>query len=261
MPLSPSIITPAILSFNEEANIRRTLNALTWAGHIVLVDSGSTDRTVEIAKEFSNVTVLTRAFDSQGSQWNYALQHVATEWVLTLDADYLLTDRLKDEIFKLPADGTVSGYYVPFQYCVLGRPLRSSLLPPRCVLFRTQMGTYTDDGHRQLIQLEGPTEHLRGCILHDDRKPLARWLQNQAAYARLESNKLCTTRWANLGLADKLRTFIVIAPFLAPLYYLIIQAGFRDGLYGLHYALQRAVAELIISLVLVEELITRRRKD
>src|SRR4051794_13238413 len=84
-------ITPLVLSFNEEANLERTLHALDWATRIVLVDSFSSDKTLQIAARHRQVVVVQRAFDDHVSQWNFGLAQINSPWVLTLDADYVLS--------------------------------------------------------------------------------------------------------------------------------------------------------------------------
>src|SRR5262245_16448781 len=97
-------ITVLILTFNEAPNIRRTLEKLTWAKEILIVDSFSTDETLEIAKTFSQTRVVQRKFDTFAGQCNFGLGQVKTEWVLSLDADYVLSDDLNRELARLKAD-------------------------------------------------------------------------------------------------------------------------------------------------------------
>src|SRR5262245_55419490 len=96
-------ITPVLLTCNEEQNIARTLSHLAWAKDIVVVDSGSTDRTLGILANFSNVRVFNRNFDSHADQWRYAVEEtqIATDWILRLDADYQVGDTLVAEIAAL----------------------------------------------------------------------------------------------------------------------------------------------------------------
>src|SRR5919198_3101958 len=95
-------ITPLILTYNESANIARTLAPLTWAKQIVLIDSGSTDDTEGIARAaHPGVRVVQRDFDSFAGQCNFGLTQVQTEWVLSMDADYVLTPEFVQEITAL----------------------------------------------------------------------------------------------------------------------------------------------------------------
>jgi len=126
-------ITPLILTYNEAPNIGRALQNLKWASRIIVVDSQSTDSTVEIANSFPNVRIVSRAFDEHTNQWNFGLDQIESKWVLTLDADYVVPDLLRQEIALISTDTEV--FYASFLYCVYGRKLRASLYPPRAVLF------------------------------------------------------------------------------------------------------------------------------
>ena len=176
-------ITPLILTYNEAPNIARTLGELRWARDIVLVDSYSEDETVEIACGFPNVRVLQRKFDTHAAQWNFGLKEtgIDAEWILALDADYVLTSELVDELSSLaPASGT-DACQVSFTYCIDGRALRSGVYPPVTVLYRRALGGYLQDGHTHRLvlngELGGEIQTLRSRILHDDRKSLSRWFE------------------------------------------------------------------------------------
>ena len=104
-------ITPMILTFNEEANIGRTLAKLTWAKRILVIDSGSTDRTLEIIGQHPQAVVFRRDFDSAASQCNFGLTHIDSEWVLSLDADYVLSDGLILEIESLRPTDNIRGFW------------------------------------------------------------------------------------------------------------------------------------------------------
>src|SRR5579871_3281184 len=93
-------VTPVLLTYNEESNIARTLDSLQWARRIVILDSGSTDRTEQISKNYANVDWRVRQFDCHGSQWRYAIliTGVGTEYVLALDADMELPEEAAAEL-------------------------------------------------------------------------------------------------------------------------------------------------------------------
>lgn len=247
-------ITPLILTFNEAPNIRRTLARLDWAREIVVVDSGSTDATRGILAAHPRVRVFERPFTTHAEQWSFGLHQTAirTEWVLALDADYILSQTLIDELAALRPAPNVDGYRAAFTYCVEGRPLRGTAYPPVTVLYRKSAARYVQDGHTQRVQVPGLVEDLRADILHDDRKPLAQWLTAQARYMRLEADKLRAANVAELGWADRVRKLVVVAPFAMLVYCLILRGGILDGRAGLFYALQRAVAEGILSLYLLQ---------
>ncbi len=251
-------ITPLILTFNEEVNLPRTLARLSWAKRIVVLDSLSTDHTQEIAEAHPQVELARRAFDRHADQWNHGLSLVDTEWVLSLDADYLVTHELVEAIHALPRDPSCQGYAAGIRYCVFGRPLRGSLYPNRVVLFRPDCGHYEQDGHTQRLQIDGEVGRLDGTIDHDDRKPLSRWLRNQERYAELEAEKLLTTPRDRLGWVDRLRRTGWLVPLLMPGYTLLAKGLLLDGRAGLHYTMQRTYAEFCLALKLLGRRLGRR---
>lgn len=252
MPGFLSSVTPLILTYNEEDNIGRVLERLTWAERVVVLDSFSTDGTLDIVRAFPNVDLRQRAFDSFAGQCNHGLGLIETEWVLSMDADYVLTPELVEEVAALPAEPEEVGFEVGFRYCIDGKPLRGTLYPPRVVLYRKAHAVYRQDGHAHRVHVEGKIGRLAAPILHDDRKPLRSWLAAQQRYAAQEADKLLATDPAALGFADRLRRKKILAPVLAPLYALFVKGGVLDGTPGWQYALQRAYAELLLSLHLFE---------
>jgi glycosyltransferase involved in cell wall biosynthesis len=247
-------ITPLILTYNEAANIGRTLEQLRWANRIVVVDSFSNDETLDVVSGFPQVSLFQRHFDTHQAQWNFALQQtgITSEWVLALDADYVLTEECIAELASLvPAAGT-QGYSANFVYCINGRRLKSGVYPPVTILYRRARASYLQDGHTQRLVLNGSTEKLAAPILHDDRKPLKQWFQAQIRYTELEARKLLTTEWKALAWRDRIRRWHVVAPTAMLFHCLVIRGGMLDGWPGLYYAFQRSLAELMLSLRLLD---------
>ena len=258
----PENITPLILTWNEEANIGRVLDRLSWAKDIVVVDSGSTDRTAEILAAYPNVRMHVRKFDSHASQWNFGLHDcgIGTDWVLALDADYVLDDACLAGLEKAASQIGVSGFKANFRFCVSGQPLSGTLYPPVTVLYKRAEANYFQDGHTQRVKIAGEISQLPGHILHDDRKSLSQWLHAQARYANLEAGVLMQTRWADLSWSRRLRLLHIVMPSLMFFYCLIIKKGILDGWAGLHYAFQRVIAESIQSIVLIEHRMAINKK-
>lgn len=246
-------ITPLILTYNEAPNINRTLQQLTWAQQIIVIDSFSTDETLDILENYPQVQFFQRQFDTHARQWNYGLEKVSSEWVLSLDADYVVTDDLIAEMKALQPESTVDGYFIHFKYCVFGKPLRGTILPPRQALFRKEKSIYIDDGHTQLLQVQGDSATLKNYIHHDDRKPLSRWLWAQDRYMKIEPKKLSETPARELSLGDKIRQQKILAPFIIFFYCLILKQGILDGWHGWYYAFQRTLAETLLSIRLIEK--------
>jgi glycosyltransferase involved in cell wall biosynthesis len=245
-------ITPLILTYNEAPNIDRTLQQLRWAKEIIIIDSFSTDETLEIISSYSQVKVIQHPFESFASQCNFGLSKVETEWVLSLDADYVLSQELIDEIKLISALSDIDAYIVPFKYCVYGKPLRGTLYPSRKVLYRKNKGIYENDGHAHRVTINGNIQPLEHYIYHDDRKLLGRWLWAQDRYMVIEAKKLLETPDRELSWGDRIRKQKIIAPFIIFIYCLVIKGGIFDGWQGWYYAFQRTLAELLLSIHLIE---------
>lgn len=271
----PAQLTALLLTYNEQENIRRTLEALRWVPRVVVLDSCSSDTTSEIARSFSNVELHQREFDTHATQWNYGLDIIKTEWLLALDADYVIPPELAEEVGRLEMEDGVVGYTAEFRYLIFGKPLRASIYPPRVILFRTKQARYVDEGHTQQLRIAGRIERLQGKILHDDRKPPSRWIASQNRYSRLEAEYLLRVnsglsvngcqlmeregeekepgaRRAELSLQNKVRKMIFLAPVLMPIYLLFGRGLILDGWRGWYYVFQRTVAELLLSLRLLD---------
>jgi glycosyltransferase involved in cell wall biosynthesis len=246
-------ITPLILTYNEAPNIARNLDKLWWAKRIVVIDSFSTDDTLAILANYQQVTVIQRKFTSFAEQCNFGLKNIETEWVLSMDADYILDDSMVEAIQKLTLDpAQTAAYSARFKYAIFGKPLRGTLYPPRKVLYAKDCAYYVNDGHGHTVIIEGAVKTLEGFIHHDDRKSFSHWLSSQDRYLKQEADKLIHTPFNQLKMSDKLRWFIVPAPFFVLFYCLILRGGILDGWHGWHYAFQRVLAEILLSIRLIE---------
>lgn len=251
--MSSTLLQALILTKNEEPNLKRVLDQLTWLEKVVILDSYSTDATLEIAASYRNVVLIQRPFDTHGKQWNYGLSLLDSEWVLSLDADYVLPDDFIAETADYVASGSHVAYDTNFKFLVFGRPLLKDNTTPRPVLFKRESCSYFDDGHTQRLQIGGSTGMYKAVILHDDRKSLSRWLSNQDGYAIKECNKLIASSGEGLPLSSKIRKTKVLAPFIVFFYSLFIKGLIFNGWRGWHYTLQRTMVEIILALRIIEE--------
>ncbi len=253
-------ITPLIITLDEAPNIRRTLDKLVWARRIVVVDSGSTDGTLDLLRAYPQVDVIQHPFADFATQCNFGLTQVATAWVLSLDADYELSDALVDELGLLEPPGATAGYRARFVYRMHGRALRGTLYPPRTVLYRKDKAVYRNEGHGHRVVVRGEVRALNGVVYHDDRKPLARWLASQHRYAREEARYLAETPVETLTRGDRIRRMGWPAPIGIFLYTLFAKGCLLDGWPGWCYALQRLVAETLIALEIVDRRLRGTRR-
>jgi glycosyltransferase involved in cell wall biosynthesis len=181
-----------VLTFNEEKHIGRMLaSVIDVCGKVVVVDSGSTDRTVEIARDFGAL-VFENPWRNYSTQFNWALDHVPTEfnWILRLDADEVVTSLLRDEIvLRLPTlSADVSGVMVGRRMCFMGRPIRhGGVFPVRVLrIFRRLRGRCEDRWMDEHIIVEGAVAEFRGEIVDNNLNSLTWWIGKHNSYASRE---------------------------------------------------------------------------
>lgn len=255
--IKSSVLQALILTKNEDPNIERVLNKLTWLEKVLVLDSYSTDRTIEIMSSYPNVEIVYRTFDTFAQQCNYGLSLMDSKWILSMDADYVLTDEFIAETRTFLANDNekVAAYYTKFEFIIYGKKLVGNNTTPRAVLFRKGCGTYFDDGHAHRLKITGrETGEYKAKIWHDDRKSLSRWLANQDKYSIRECDKLLDPDNPDSNsLTNRIRKTKVLAPFVVFFYCLFIKGLFLSGWAGWYYTLQRTMVEILFALRLIEE--------
>ena len=244
-------ITPVLLTHNEEQNIGRTLSRLGWAKDIVVVDSGSTDETLAILARYPGVRVFKRRFDTHAKQWRYAVEEtqINTDWILRLDADYQVSPALLSEFAQLDPNASISAYRIQFDYAIFSHKLLSSLYPANTILLRKGDFAISDKGHTEGWEVKGPIVTLGGRVIHDDWKPTGQWVIAQARYMQREVEWL---RLRPAGLVRWLRLRPPLMPIVVFLHCLFVKGLIVNGRAGIFYALQRMVAEAVLSLMVLE---------
>ena len=253
-------ITPVILTYNEAPNIGRTLDALRWAGSVVVLDSGSTDETKEIAGRYENVKSFERAFDNHQAQWAYAIREtgIVTEYVLALDADMEVTSAFKDELEEKFLPGNFAGGEVPFVYSYYGRNLTGSLYPNQIRVFRQQDVVITQVDHTQHFAVPGTVYKFRTRVVHDDRKPLERWVASQLSYQVLNDEAIGNGESNRFKYS--LRRTGLMPPMVALLAYLRSGGPF-GGAASARYAYERLVCESLLAIRLMNRRLQTKEKN
>ncbi len=247
LPHAGDLVTPVILTHDEAANIGRTLACLAWARRVVVVDSGSTDRTRAIAAQYSNVCWHERAFDTHGRQWSHAIHEtgITTPFVLALDADYQVPPAFVEELESQFLTGAYDGGIAGFEYAINGTRLAGSVYPAKLVLFRPSLVQVTQPGHTQEIATSGSIYRFAAKLVHDDRKPLERFVRSQLKYARLEAERLRAN--GPLRVRDRLRRAgLMVAPVGLLAY--LRAGGPLKGRAALRYACERLIFECLLVL-------------
>lgn len=269
-------VSVLLLAHNEAANLPRCLAALGFCDDIVLIDSGSTDATLDIARAH-NVRILRHPFDSFAGQRNYGLAHgeFRNDWVLHLDADEVLTPSFVAKLSALVPDDAIDAYFVPSKTIMFDRWLKHAGMYPAYQARLGRMGRlkFRQVGHGQREELapervaifEEP--YLHYAFSHGLRP----WLAKHLRYADEEAEEIISIRQANplhltkLLSADRVerrRTAKLLASYAPPLsrpflrfaYVYLGRRGFLDGGPGLLYAFMLSVYEGMLAVLLSEKL-------
>ena len=237
----------AMIAMNEEANLPRTLESVRWADEIVLVDSGSKDRTLEIAQSFGARTSF-HAFGGHGEQKNVALDLCTSDWILLLDADEVLTPALQEEIRQLLArddgdDPQFRAYWIPRLNLILGRWMRhGGYYPDRKLrLFRRGAARLSEGvGPHSTPQFRGATGTLRQNMLHYAYPTLSIYLEHMNRY----SSEIAQLLYKQGRTSKSLPAFLwnaVANPAATFIYNYFFRLGFLDGREGLLLHLNHSV--------------------
>jgi len=248
---SDMTVTPVVLTFNEDSNIKTTLASLAWAPRVVVLDSGSTDQTERIARSFGNVNWFVRGFDNHHAQWRYAIHETAitTDYVLALDADMRPGVGFKDESDAFLKRGEFAGAQIPFEYRILGRGLVGSVYPAQIRLFRKNQVRIVQRGHSQVFEVNGSVCRFRSSLIHEDLKPISRWLNNQMKYASLEAARIACA--PKRSIKDWLR-ITGISPAIVGAWAYVGAGGPFRPVASRAYAYERLIFEAILARLLTE---------
>lgn len=235
-------LSVALITKNEEANLRRTLESVRWANEIVVVDSGSTDRTAEIAGEFG-AKFLVEDWRGFGAQKNFAIAQCTGEWVLALDADEEVSPELAQEIEALLAGSPDrDAYFLPRRNFFLGRWIRhGGYWPdPKLRLFRRGRAQFEERAVHETMQCSGPTGRLRGPLLHHAYPTLESYIEHMNRYSTLGAGQALARGKPSRGTVPFLWNGC-LNPAATFLYNYVLRGGFLDGREGLLLHLYHSV--------------------
>ena len=225
-------LSVTVVAWNEEERLRACLESVAWADEIVVVDGESTDKTVALAREFTD-RVWVRAWPGFATQKNFALDQATGDWVLSLDADERVTPELAERIRRILAEDAAGrpgadGYSLPRKNIFWGRWVRHGGLYPdhQLRLFRRRAGRFVADAVHESVRVDGPVERLGEGLLHHSYRSLEDFVQRSNRYSTLAAVEW-TRRGKRAGLAD-----LIFRPLGRFLSMYIIQRGFLDGWRG-----------------------------
>jgi len=228
-------ISAVIITKDEEKNIRACLETLAWVDEIIIVDSCSSDRTVEIARAFTD-RVFVRAWPGYGPQKNFGIDQAKSEWMLIIDADERVTNPLREEILQLLRSGApldLVGFKIPRRNFFYGRWIRGGGIYPdhQLRLFRRSAGRYDNVPLHEHLELRGPTATLTSYLDHYSMPGIGEHVRK-------------IIRYTTLGAQEKLKVRSQVTPLaiagnhLATIFKTyVLRGGFRDGVHGIIVAL------------------------
>lgn len=220
-----------IITKNEEHNIRKCLESVKWADEIVLVDDHSTDQTVEIAREYG-CQIIPSHWRGYGQQKQFALEHLATEWAMNIDADERVSPKLSIEIVDVISRGslTAHGYEIPFEFYFLGHWMRFGGCgnEKHLRLFRREKGKYDKTTIHETLAVSGKIDLLENPILHYSYQDEAEYFKKFEEYTTLAAQEMHRQ--------GKKAHWYKFLSFPWELFRrLILHLGFLDGVAGIKY--------------------------
>lgn len=214
---------------NEEQNIEACLRSVEWADEIIVVDSGSVDTTVELAKR-STSKVYVRPWEGYGSAKNFALSQCTMEWVLSIDADERITDDLREEISSIVLKNSriYDAYSVPRKAYFLGKWIKHcGWYPARITrLFRRTAGSFSELHVHESLRISGNIGDLRSDLLHFTDPNLFHYFEKLNKYTTLATKDMTRSG----------KRFTLFAMLVKPIWTFVrmffLRLGFLDGLHG-----------------------------
>ncbi|MBI4589758.1 MAG: glycosyltransferase family 2 protein [Candidatus Rokubacteria bacterium] len=243
-------LSVVVITWNEEERLRPCLESAAWADEIVIVDAESTDKTVQVAREFTD-RIWVRPWPGFAAQKNFALEQAAGEWLLSLDADEQVTPELKREIEGVIArSGPADGYAIPRKNFFWGAWARHGGLYPdyQLRLFRRGKGRFVARAVHESVAVQGPVGRLEAPLLHRSYRSLEEFIERSNRYSTLAAQEWIRSG-GTVGWAD-----LVVRPLARFLAMYVLRGGFLDGRRGLllaglyaHYVFLRTAKVLEMS--------------
>lgn len=225
-------ISATIITHNEERNLPRAIESLRCADEILVVDSGSSDRTIELAEKYG-AKIIDSPWPGYAKQKNLAAERAENDWILSLDADESLSEALEAEIWQLKKNGPqFDAYTMPRQARYLGRWIKhSGWYPDRKIrLYNRDKATWTGDFVHESVNVDGSLGHLEGNLLHFTCDSLSEHLRTMDRYTTLAAEQLVAS-----GRRITWKRLIFEPPWTFFNTY-VVKAGFLDGVEGLAIA-------------------------
>lgn len=220
-------ISAVIITYNEEHNLPLLLPKLLWCDEIVIVDSGSTDRTLAICLAY-NCKIHYRKFEGYGLQKKHALSLAENDWILSLDADEIPSDELIDNLREEMRNPSADGYYIPMVFVFMGREFRYGKESLRYILrvFNKTRGSFSEDKVHERIVVNGICKKLSGSFYHYSYRDFTQYFEKFNRYSSFG---------AEISYHQEKKRSLVAVLFAIPLNFLkyyFVERNFMNGWSG-----------------------------
>ena len=234
------MISVVVITRNEERSIQKCLEGVKWADEIIVVDSFSGDRTAEIAGAFG-AKVFQKKFEGYGSQKNYAVEKASNEWILSVDADEVVTAGLKDEILEtIKNPSKCAAFKIPRKLYFQGRLMKRGGCSPdyQMRLFKKGAAKFDLEPVHERLLFDGPTGKLKNSIIHYSYENLTDYFERFNRYTSLDAVKR-RQKGARAELWHR------VVPFHKFISMYFLKLGFLDGRQGLDWAVLCAFYDIV----------------
>ena len=226
--MTPPRLSVVVVTRNEEERIRACLEAVAWADELIVVDAESEDKTASIARELTDHVVV-RPWPGFAAQKNHGLEVARAAWILSLDADEIVSPALRADIERvLERDGPADGYAVPRRNIFWGRWVRhGGLSPDRQVrLFRRGRGRFNERAVHESVQVDGVVARLAGHLEHRSYRDVSDFLARADRYSTLAADDV-------IARGGRVRAWdFVLRPLGRFVGMYVLARGFLDGSRG-----------------------------
>jgi glycosyltransferase involved in cell wall biosynthesis len=243
-------ISAVVITLNEEHSLSGALDSVAWCDEIVVLDSGSVDGTVEIARSYPNCRVLHQPFLGYGPQKRKAVEAASNDWILSLDADEVLDELLQQSLRAWRESGSPgeAGYYLLRRLCFMGRHFRHGRESRDRVLrlFDRRRGNFNEANIHERVELDGPTGVLSGRLLHYSYRDLDEYFEKFNRYTSVMARQM-----RQRGRRSSIPSLVLRQP-VSFLNYYLVRGNWMNGFPGFVWSLLAATYRTVKYLKLYE---------
>jgi glycosyltransferase involved in cell wall biosynthesis len=223
-------LSVVVLTKNEEGNIRECLERVTWADEIVIIDDDSEDRTLEIAREFTD-KIYKHTMEGFGPQRNFGIDKAKGEWIYFVDADDRVTPELKDEILETIKNPSFDAFMIYQKSSYLGKWIfNCGWYAPAMKLMRRNMAKFSSDKAVEKPLVQGELGCLKSPVLHLGYPDLSTHIRKISLYSQYEAEQIIkkgiNIRWHNMW------WYFILKPFAKFAQKYVYLKGYREGVHG-----------------------------